>query len=83
MSTTFLLNFSEALVATLLHEQEIEITPGQERAVVDFLAEHIHKNRTGSSLISLVATILLECPHVEELYADNQRIKSLVEELKT
>lgn len=83
MSTAFLLAFSEAIIATLLDEREIEIVSGRERAVIRYLATELHAQGASQSLISFIARLLLACPDVEELYADNDRLKALVEQVRT
>jgi hypothetical protein len=82
MSTPFLIDFSTSLVAALLRDELLEVTPGSERAVVAFLADWLARNGKGRSLISLAAQGLLASPDVEELYADNDRIKDVIDGLR-
>ncbi len=82
MSTPFLLGFAEALVARLLKEREIEVRPGSGEAVAAFLARGLAEASEGKSLISLTSQVLLQCDDVEELWADDERLKEIVQDLK-
>jgi len=82
LSTPFLLAFSEALVARLLEEGEIELVKGREMRVVEWLAGRLNTAKHGQTLISLTGDALIQCDDVIELWADNARIKELVEDLR-
>lgn len=82
MSTPFLMGFAEALVARLLEERELEVKPGKGEAVAAFLARGLAESREGESLISLTSRVLVKCDDVEELWADNDRLKEIVQDLK-
>ena len=83
MSTTFLMGYSTALVHALLEDELLEVTEGAEPSVVAFVAGYLAEHRDGQSLISLTARALLACGEVDELYADNERLKEVVDGLGT
>lgn len=83
MSTPFLLGYAAALVEALLHDGSIEIEPGQESAVVAFVARDLEVRGKGGSLISCTSRALLACPQVVELYVDDQELKEVVEHLRS
>ena len=82
MSTTFLNDFSLALVARLCAGDLLEITRGKERETAKYVAQFLHENGKGNSLLSTVEKALLKCPLVEEFYADQETLKGIVETLK-
>lgn len=81
MSTPFLIHFSAGLVARLLKDESMEIDEGTSEQVAGYLANYLASSPSHSSLISRVAEGLLECPQVQELYADNEKLKALIESL--
>ena len=82
MSTPFLSDFSLALVASLVGRDLLEVTKGNERRVVAYLATFLHEKGKGNSLLSTIEKALLTCDEVEEFYADQETLKELVETLK-
>ncbi len=80
MSTPFLQAFSLAIVSRLLETEGLAIT-GPPTEVARFVAAELAKPSSGRSLISSVAAALIACPDVDDLFADNDRIKDLVDEL--
>lgn len=80
VSTPFLINFTEAIVRTLLERGELELS-GDRDAVVAFVSQNLASGGEGRSLISTFTAALLACPDVEELYADDETLKELVTEL--
>jgi len=82
VSSTFLNDFSLALVARLLAGDLLEVTRGREKHTARFVAEFLHKHGKGSSLLSTVEKALLQCTDVEEFYADQETLKGIVETLK-
>ena len=84
MSTRFLLGFSNALVHELVAHGHIELTGADRQpAVVEFVAAYLHEHGKGFSLISTTSKALIACPDVVELYADDDAIKDLVDDLGT
>lgn len=81
MSTTFLTGFSRAIVARLVDEACLEIAAGREEQVIAFLAAWLHREAQGGSLITGLVAGLTACPDVRELYADDDELKALVEDL--
>ncbi len=82
MSTSFLMGFSEALIDRLLAEGLLEVAPGGRDRVVIYVANYLGTVARGGSLLSSVEAALLGCDAVEELYADLDQLKDLVEDLK-
>lgn len=83
MSTPFLVNFASALVARLVETRQLEVVEGSEAAVAEFVAAQLFAARQGSQLIATTSKALVASPHVEELWADDDELKQLVQELKT
>ena len=82
MSTPFLLGFAAALVEALLEQELLEVHEGREREVVRYVAEWLGTKARGGSLVSSTARALVECPDVDEIYADNDQLKALMETLR-
>lgn len=82
MSTSFLNQFSHALVARLVAGELLEVAGGRERQTARFLAKFLHENGKGNSLLSTVEKALIRCEDVEEFYADQETLKRVVETLK-
>ena len=82
MSTPFLLQFSHALVTALIAMDLLEINAGKEARTVQFLANFLHENGKGNSLLSTVEKALIRCDDVEEYYGDQETLKGIVETLK-
>ncbi|MCO4745695.1 MAG: hypothetical protein KC912_12960 [Proteobacteria bacterium] len=78
MSTPFLLAFAFGVINALLEEERIVLTPGSapEDAAKDaaaFLA-----TRQGHSMISSMSMGLIKSAHVDELFADIDEIREIV-----
>lgn len=80
MSTPFLQRFASSLVATLLDQELIELGPAGPQPVAVYLAAQLAGVQMGS-LISVVSRTLVACPDVEELWADDEQLKALVEDM--
>lgn len=81
MSTPFLTGFASAVVARLVQTEQLEIVAGSEAAVAEFLAARLFAARDGAQLITTTGKALLAAPDVEELWADDDEIKQVVQEL--
>lgn len=81
MSTPFLYQFSVAIVSRLVEREQLEIRPGAEEKVLNFVSGSLAAARPGSSVISTFFAALLACPEVEEVYADEAEIKEIVDDL--
>lgn len=81
MSTTYLYRFSAVVVRRLIDDQRLEVTLGREEEVARFVADALTRAREGSSLISTLTRALLASPDVEELYADEDELKELINDL--
>jgi hypothetical protein len=81
MPTRFLLNYAARLIDALLDAGLVEIAPGRADAVVAYLAAELHEHARGGSLITCTSRALLACPDVVELYADDDELKRVVDEL--
>ncbi|MCB9663177.1 MAG: hypothetical protein H6732_03620 [Alphaproteobacteria bacterium] len=80
MSTPFLQAFTTAVLTRLLEEELVELRPGEEQGVVHHVAAALARVETGS-LISSLSAALLSADGVEELWADNDELKRVVDEL--
>ena len=83
MSTPFLLGFTRAILRELLSEQLIEVQVGAEDLVIAYVADFLRDMPEGNSLISSLARGFIECPYVDELYADNHQLKLMVQGLES
>jgi len=82
MSSSFLIGFAQAVVDQLRMRGWAELCEGRAADVVAFVARRLGEAREGSSLISSLERALLACPDVEELYADLDQLKDLVDDLR-
>jgi len=82
VGTPFLYAFSTQLVDLLLEREQLVILPGSQSRVAAFLANYLKKHGGGRSLLSTVEQAFFQCGEVEELYADVDTLKGLVEVLK-
>jgi hypothetical protein len=83
MSTPFLERFAHALVERLLAEGLLEIREGAEHLVGVALAAHLGGVGEGGQLLTEVDRGLIACADVEELYADLEQLKELVQDLRS
>ena len=81
MSTAFLHAFARSVVDALLSGEEIEIVAGSRERVVGYVAEGLARVGQGGQLVSALVAALVSCPDVIELYADDEALKALIEEL--
>lgn len=77
MSTPFLLRFAAVVVERLVNAGQIEIRDGKQAEVVIFLASRLFTPEH-RSLISTLSEALIQCPDVEELFADDDDLKELI-----
>lgn len=80
MSTPFLEAFTTAVLSRLLAEELIELRPGEEQGVVTDVAAALASVARGS-LISSLSAALVAADGVDELWADNDELKRIVDEL--
>ena len=76
----FLLGFSVRVVQQLVERDLLEVRPGGDRAVVQFVSKHLMSSKPGHSLVSRLVQGLVTCPEVIELYADDAIIKELIQD---
>jgi hypothetical protein len=69
------------VLVKLLAEGHIEILPGSDERVVAFTAASLHVRSTGGQLIDTLAKALLACPDVDELYIDDEDLRTVITEL--
>lgn len=83
MSTPFLFHFAGALIQALQERGLLELVDQEhaERNAVQFVADELDTRARGGSLISATSRALLRCPFVDELFADDDEIKALVQDL--
>jgi hypothetical protein len=82
MSTRFLTAFAEALVAALVAEELVALAPGATPAsAAAELAGFLGTRTFGAQLVPSVVAGLVAAPAVEELYADDDRVRELIEAL--
>lgn len=81
--TPFLTGFAESVLKRLLDDRAVELSPtaeSEDRAAL-FLANWLATRPQGSSLLSSLEAGLLACPEVNELYADLDGLKAIVDDL--
>jgi hypothetical protein len=81
MPSDLVVAFTRAMLARLVQEELLEIRPGRELAVVDFVSEELGTPGPGRQLLSTLSRALVQCPDVEELFADQDDLVRLVSEL--
>lgn len=81
MSTAFLTSFAKGLVSAMRERELLEVREGAELEVASDLAVRLAEAREGESLVSKVARVLLEHPDVVELFAEDEEIRDLVNDL--
>ncbi len=81
MSTAFLHAFSRSVVDALEAEDGLEIVVGSRERVVGYVAEGLARVGQGGQLVSALVAALVSCPDVIELYADDEALKALIEDL--
>lgn len=84
MTTPFLAGFAEAIVDRLLEAHLLELVPSQDARdrTILFVANWLGTRNQGASLISSLEAGLLACAEVVELYADLERLKAIVDDLR-
>lgn len=80
MSTPFLQRFASSLVVTLVDKELLEVGPAGPQPVIAYLAAQLSGVKMGS-LITVVSRVLVACPDVDELWADDEQLKALVEDM--
>lgn len=82
MPTAFLLGFSRSVVGQLVASGELTLAGGAvEDDVAGFVAEDLGGRELGSSLISSLTSALVACPAVDELFADDERLREVVNDV--
>lgn len=82
MATAFLLGFSGAVVDRLLAQEQLQLAQGATSSEVSaWVAEFLGTRDQGASLISSLARAFVACPGVEELYADDDDLRELVNDV--
>jgi hypothetical protein len=81
VSTPFLYRFSVIVVRRLLQGDRLEVVQGREEQVVRHVADALTQAREGSSLVSTLTRALLASPDVEELFADEDELRELINDL--
>lgn len=81
MSTPFLLAYSMTVIRALIERGQLVLGGSAEDAAKDLAA--FLAAREGHSLISSTSRGLLLSVHVEELYAEDDEIKAIVDDLGT
>ncbi len=79
MTSPFHMRFTRGLVAKLTATGQLDVEPGDEEEVAFFVARRLEDAGEGGQAISTLVQALLDCPEVEELYADDREIMSLME----
>ena len=78
--TPFLMNFASAVIFHLQQQGLLELCGNETRAVT-FVANYLGTIARGGSLISSLTAALIACPEVEELYADDEQLKQILQDL--
>ena len=82
MSSPFLVGFSRAVLDALQREDLVEVREGRRDHAARYVAGHLASVERGS-LISSLARGLIACPDIDELYADDDRLKQIVTDLES
>ncbi len=80
MLSAFLLAFSDHVVRRLVEDEQLSV---REEAstddVVAYVTDYLANRAQGNSLISSFSKALLSCDDVDELFADDEAIKEVVD----
>ena len=69
-------------VLTVLRESgELDVDADRHADLVQYCAVELSKAELGAQLVDSVVRALVSCDFVRELYADNERIKTLITEV--
>lgn len=80
MTSALLYRFAETLVHRLIEQELLEIEEGRTEDVVERLTEHLGRVKH-SSLISAITAGLVDDDDVVDLYADDDQIKAIIEQM--
>ena len=76
------MGFSESYVARLIADGHLCLAEGAKaEEVSDFVAAQLAEQESGQTLIAALAQALEECPSVDELYADDETLRDLANEV--
>jgi hypothetical protein len=78
VSTPFLITFAFGVVTALLERERIVLTPGSSAEEVAKDVAAYLSTRQGHSMISSMSMGLIGSAHVDELFADDDEIRELV-----
>lgn len=81
MSTAFLQGYARAVVRGLLDQGLVEVTEGGLEQAVSDVVEFLVKHGKNRSAIGLTGQALLSSSAVEELFATDEQIKAIVDNL--
>lgn len=82
MATPFMTGFASALVARLIAQQRIELATASDPAdLVAYIAEALTGRSQFAGLVTTLSAALIGCPLVDELFADDEELQQLVNDL--
>jgi hypothetical protein len=78
--SAFVVGFVHAVVERLVASGELELAPGTEARVAAFVGARVADGKP-RSLVSAVGEALVACPDVVEVFADDERLKEVIDEV--
>ena len=71
----------DRVLATLREAGELDVDASRHSELVEYCAVELSKAEMGAQLVDSLVRALVDCDFVQELYADNERIKQLITEV--
>lgn len=81
MSSTFFTGFAHMVLVRLLARGLIEIRAGREVQTAEFVGQALATAGDYRSLISSLSQAFVVCPEVEELYATDDELRELINDI--
>ena len=82
MATPFMMSFSRAVVDRLHAEGDLVLSDAAtQEAVAEFVAGYLAGLKGRQSLITSLGEALIACPEVDEVFADDDRLKGVVDDI--
>ncbi len=76
-----LVNTVDRVLLSLRQSGQIEMESGRHDEVVRFCSEYLASAGFGAQLVDTLSKAMVECEFVEELYATDEELKSLITEV--
>jgi len=82
VSTPFLAAYAHAIVQSLV-ASDLLLLSGDPHQVAAYVAADLARDSPARSVVASTAAALIACPDVEELFADDDDIKAIMDDMGT